>query len=170
MQLDLRIVAATNKDLPAMVNDGRFRENLYFRLAVIPIRLASPRERLEDMMPIAEHCLRETAARLGKSIAGSDETAVQWKERHTWPGNVRELENVVERVVVLARDARITRADSVPSSPWTRPASPSGRREARGASMCDVCSKKCAATRGRWRRSSAFRCGRSSEGFLAATA
>jgi DNA-binding NtrC family response regulator len=111
VQLDLRILTATNKDLPAMVKDGRFREDLYYRLAVIPIRLPSLRERPEDIMLIAEHCLRETAARLGKDIAGFDDTAVQWMERHTWPGNVRELENVVERAVVLAHEARITRMD-----------------------------------------------------------
>ena len=111
VQLDLRIVAATNKDLPALVKDGRFREDLYYRLAVIPIRLPSLRERPEDIMLIAEHCLRETAARLGKDIEGFDETAVHWIERHTWPGNVRELENVVERAVVLAHGPRITRAD-----------------------------------------------------------
>ena len=111
VQLDLRIVAATNKDLPAMVKDGRFREDLYYRLAVIPIRLPSLRERPEDIMLIAEHFLRETAARLGKDIEGFDETAVHWMERHSWPGNVRELENVVERAVVLAHASTITRAD-----------------------------------------------------------
>ena len=95
VQLDLRIVAATNKDLPAMVRDGRFREDLYYRLAVIPIRLPSLRERPEDIMLIAEHFLRETAARLGKSIEGFDAAAVQWMQGHAWPGNVRELENVV---------------------------------------------------------------------------
>jgi two-component system response regulator AtoC len=111
MQLDLRIVAATNKDLPAMVKDGRFREDLYYRLAVIPIRLPSLRERPEDIMLIAEHYLRETAVRLGKHIEGFDETALGWMEHHAWPGNVRELENVIERAVVLARAPRITRAD-----------------------------------------------------------
>ena len=111
VQLDLRIVTATNKHLPAMVKDGRFREDLYYRLAVIPIRLPALRERPEDIMLLAEHCLRETAARLGKDITGFDETAVLWMERHPWPGNVRELENVVERAVVLAHGARITRAD-----------------------------------------------------------
>jgi DNA-binding NtrC family response regulator len=109
VQLDLRILAATNKDLPALVRDGRFREDLYYRLAVIPIRLPSLRERPEDIMLIAEHFLKETAARLGKAVEGFDETAVQWMERHTWPGNVRELENVVERAVVLAHAPKITR-------------------------------------------------------------
>ena len=111
VQLDLRIVAATNKDLPAMVRDGRFREDLYYRLAVIPVRLPSLRERPEDIMLIAEHFLQETAARLGKAIEGFDDTAVQWMERHAWPGNVRELENVVERAVVLAHSSKITRDD-----------------------------------------------------------
>ena len=105
VQLDLRILTATNKDLSAMVKDGRFREDLYYRLAVIPIRLPALRERPEDIMLVAEHYLRETAARLGKDIEGFDDTAVQWMERHTWPGNVRELENVVEH------EARITRMD-----------------------------------------------------------
>jgi DNA-binding NtrC family response regulator len=111
VQLDLRIVAATNKDLPAMVRDGRFREDLYYRLAVIPIRLPALRERPEDIMLIAEHFLRETAARLGRAVEGFDETAVQWMERHAWPGNVRELENVVERALVLAHASKITRDD-----------------------------------------------------------
>ncbi|HYB40162.1 MAG TPA: sigma-54 dependent transcriptional regulator [Candidatus Methylomirabilis sp.] len=111
VRLDLRIVAATNRDLSAMVKGGRFREDLYYRLAVIPVRLPSLRERPEDIMLIAEHCLRETATRLGKEIGGFDEQAARWMETHTWPGNVRELENVVERAVVLARGSVITRAD-----------------------------------------------------------
>src|SRR5262249_56665459 len=111
VQLDLRIVAATNKDLARMVTEGRFREDLFYRLAVIPIRLPSLRERAEDVMQIAEHYVRETAARLGKEIEGFDDQAAAWMERHAWPGNVRELENVVERAVVLARGAQITRAD-----------------------------------------------------------
>jgi two-component system response regulator AtoC len=109
--LDLRIVTATNKDLQAMVKDGRFREDLYYRLAVIPIRLPSLRERPEDIRLIAEHYLRETADRLGKSIDGFEEPALSWIEHHAWPGNVRELENVIERAVVLAHGPRITRAD-----------------------------------------------------------
>jgi DNA-binding NtrC family response regulator len=111
VQLDLRIVTATNKPLPSMVREGRFREDLYYRLAVIPIRLPALRERPEDIMLIAEHCLRETVTRLGKDVEGFDESAVDWMNSHSWPGNVRELENVVERAVVLAHAGRISRAD-----------------------------------------------------------
>jgi len=111
LQLDLRVVAATNKELAPMIKDGRFREDLYYRLAVIPIRLPSLRERPEDIMLIGEHYLRETSGRLGKHIEGFDESARGWMERHSWPGNVRELENVIERAVVLARAPLITRAD-----------------------------------------------------------
>ena len=111
IQLDLRIVTATNKDLPALVKDGKFREDLYYRLAVIPLRMPSLRERPEDIMLIAEHYLKETVDRLGKHVEGFDETARAWMERHGWPGNVRELENVIERAVVLARGPRITRPD-----------------------------------------------------------
>jgi DNA-binding NtrC family response regulator len=111
VHLDLRIVTATNKPLPGMVRESRFREDLYYRLAVIPIRLPALRERPEDIMLIAEHCLRETATRLGKDVEGFDESAVEWMNRHTWPGNVRELENVIERAVVLAHARRIGRAD-----------------------------------------------------------
>jgi len=111
VQLDLRIVAATNKDLAAMVKEGRFREDLYYRLAVIPIRLPSLRERPEDIMLIAEHYLKEMSARLGREFDGFDRSAIDWMEQHTWPGNVRELENAVERAVVLARQPVITRAD-----------------------------------------------------------
>src|SRR5262249_30180191 len=111
LQLDLRVVAATNKELAPMIKDGRFREDLYYRLAVIPIRLPSLRERPEDIMLIGEHYLRETSGRLGKHIEGFDEPARGWMERRPGPANVREHENVSERAVVLARPPRITRAD-----------------------------------------------------------
>ena len=164
-QLDLRIVAATNKDLPAMVKDGRFREDLYYRLAVIPIRLPSLRERPEDIMLIAEHYLRETAARLGKEIEGFDETALSWMEHHTWPGNVRELENVIERAVVLTHTPRITRADLGTEFTLYEATPRFGRRwrSSRGNTSA-ACSKKCEATRSRPRRFSASPCGRSSAG------
>jgi DNA-binding NtrC family response regulator len=111
IELDIRLVTATNRDLAAMVQDGKFREDLYYRLAVIPIRLPSLRERVEDIPLLAEHFLERAVARLGRHVGGFDEGAMAWLLGHRWPGNVRELENVVERAVVLARGPRISLAD-----------------------------------------------------------
>jgi two-component system response regulator AtoC len=111
VQLDLRLVSATNQDLPALVAAGRFREDLYYRLAVIPLRLPSLRERGEDILLLATHFLERAAAALGKPLRGFDEEAAAWLLRHRWPGNVRELENVVERAATLVAGPRVTRAD-----------------------------------------------------------
>jgi transcriptional regulator with PAS, ATPase and Fis domain len=106
-QLDFRVIAATNADLPARVRDGRFREDLYYRLAVIPVRLPTLRERPEDIPPLAAHFLGRLAGEAGKAIAGFDEDAMEWLLRHPWPGNVRELENAIARAVALASGATL---------------------------------------------------------------
>ena len=103
-QLDFRVIAATNADLGARVREGRFREDLYYRLAVIPVRLPSLRERPEDIPLLARHFLERAAGEAGKEVAGFDEAAMEWLLAHTWPGNVRELENTIARAVALARD------------------------------------------------------------------
>ncbi|HEY5725107.1 MAG TPA: sigma-54 dependent transcriptional regulator, partial [Methylomirabilota bacterium] len=89
LQLDLRLVTATNRDLAAIVPEGKFREDLYYRLAVIPIRLPALRERTEDIPLLAEHFLRDAAARLGKRLSGYSADALEWMREHRWPGNVR---------------------------------------------------------------------------------
>jgi two-component system response regulator HydG len=111
IQLDLRLVTATNRDLAAQVQDGRFREDLYYRLAVIPLRLPALRERPEDTPLLAEHFLQDAAGRLGKRLAGFTPEALAWMQEHRWPGNVRELENVVERAAVLAAGPTVSLAD-----------------------------------------------------------
>ena len=111
IQLDVRLVSATHRDLLALVGEGRFRDDLYYRLAVIPIRLPSLRERPDDLLLLANHFLARASAGLGKRLEGFDEDATAWLLAHRWPGNVRELENVVERAVTLARGPRISRAD-----------------------------------------------------------
>jgi two-component system response regulator HydG len=111
VQLDLRLLTATHRDLPAMVAEGTFREDLYYRLAVIPLRLPSLRERGEDIMLLATHFLERAAASLNKEVKGFDEEATAWLLRHRWPGNVRELENIVERAATLAAGSRIGLAD-----------------------------------------------------------
>jgi DNA-binding NtrC family response regulator len=111
IQLDVRVISATNRDLQALVGEGRFREDLYYRLAVLPIRLPSLRERPKDILPLATHFLERAAAAVGKRFEGFDESARAWLTQHRWPGNVRELENVVERAATLARGPLITLAD-----------------------------------------------------------
>jgi len=111
IQLDVRLVSATHRDLLALVGEGRFRDDLYYRLAVIPIRLPSLRERSEDLLLLANHFLARASAGLGKRMDGFDEDATAWLLAHRWPGNVRELENVIERAVTLARGPRVVRAD-----------------------------------------------------------
>jgi two-component system, NtrC family, response regulator HydG len=111
IKVDLRLISATNRDLPAFVRQGKFREDLYYRLAVIPIRIPSLRERPEDIPLLAEHFLKRAAASMGKEIEGFDEEALKWLHDHSWPGNVRELENVVERAATLAKGRVITRDD-----------------------------------------------------------
>jgi len=101
--VNLRLVAATNQDLAARIREGRFREDLYYRLAVIPLPLPPLRERREDIPLLAEHFLRRAAAALGKAVQGFEPEAMAALLRHPWPGNVRELENVVERAVTLTR-------------------------------------------------------------------
>ena len=109
--VDVRLIAATNRDLEAEVREGRFREDLYFRLAVIPIRLPPLRDRPDDILPLARRFLARQADTLGRRLDGWTEEAERWMVTHDWPGNVRELENAVERGALLAEGARIGLAD-----------------------------------------------------------
>jgi two-component system response regulator GlrR len=111
IRLDLRVISATHRDLPALVQEGRFREDLYYRLAVLPLRLPSLRERADDILLLAQHFLERAAASLGKTLGGFDAEASAWLLAHRWPGNVRELENVVERAATLTAGPRITLKD-----------------------------------------------------------
>src|SRR5207249_5568303 len=108
--VDVRVVAATNRVLRDEIAAGRFREDLYFRLNVIPIQLQPLRARREDVVPLARHVLAHHAAEAGRRLALTPE-AEQVLAAHDWPGNVRELENAVERAVVLARGDTIASED-----------------------------------------------------------
>ncbi len=111
IQIDVRIVAATNQDLAEMVRERRFREDLYYRLNVITIRVPPLRERHEDIRVLAQHFLRVYAAKNGRELEGFTGEAIERLEAYAWPGNVRELENLIERSVVLARKDRIEAED-----------------------------------------------------------
>jgi two-component system, NtrC family, response regulator HydG len=111
IQVDVRIVAATNQDLADMVREKRFREDLYYRLNVITVRVPPLRERHEDIRLLAQHYLRVYAAKNSRKLDGFSNEALEQLESYRWPGNVRELENLIERMVLLARKDRIDAED-----------------------------------------------------------
>ena len=104
---DIRVIAATNRDLPRLVGEGKFREDLFYRLNVIPVRMPALRERAEDIQLIAEHFLAKYTREMSKSIDGFAPEALAALNAYRWPGNVRELENVVERAVALESERRV---------------------------------------------------------------
>jgi two-component system response regulator PilR (NtrC family) len=110
---DIRVVAATNQDLPALVADGKFREDLYYRINVIPVHLPPLRERRDDVPLLAEHFLDKHAARAGKAVRSIAPEAMEFLTAYAWPGNVRELENVIERSVALERES-VVLAETLP--------------------------------------------------------
>jgi two-component system, NtrC family, response regulator HydG len=108
---DVRLIAATNSDVAALVREKRFREDLYYRLNVITIQLPPLRARQDDIPLLAHHFLRKYAAKNAKTVGGFGEDALDILQTYAWPGNVRELENVIERAVVLTRSSVISPAD-----------------------------------------------------------
>ncbi|MBI4863590.1 MAG: sigma-54-dependent Fis family transcriptional regulator [Candidatus Riflebacteria bacterium] len=108
--VDVRLVCATNADLKRAIAAGRFREDLYYRIAVFPIRIPPLRERPDDVPALVEHFLRDLSTRMGRVIGEVEPEALALFSRYPWPGNVRELRNVIERAFVLARSSVLTRA------------------------------------------------------------
>jgi DNA-binding NtrC family response regulator len=108
---DVRVIAATNADVPAEIAAGRFREDLLYRLNTVEIRLPPLRDRREDVPRLATHFLGEYAARYRKAVQGFDDDATAAMQAHAWPGNVRELQHAVERAVLMARSPLITGED-----------------------------------------------------------
>jgi DNA-binding NtrC family response regulator len=107
-RVDLRVIAATNRDLRQMVADGKFQEDLFYRLNVIPIELPPLRERREDIPALVEHFVRKHAQRTGRRIERVDDDVAIGLQQYDWPGNIRELENTIERAVVLSNGPVIT--------------------------------------------------------------
>jgi two-component system response regulator PilR (NtrC family) len=120
---DIRILAATNRDLSKMVAEGTFREDLFYRINVIPLRLPPLRERVEDIPLLAAHFLSKFATGLGKDITGISAHAMGMLQASPWPGNIRELENAMERAVALERTRTIT-PESLPEQLQERPGAP----------------------------------------------
>ena len=114
-KVDVRLLAATNKDLAAAVKSGDFREDLYFRLNVLPVAVPPLRERKSDVGPLASHFLERFAEAEGRAPMSLADDARELLEEYHWPGNVREMRNLMERAVVLVKDAEVTAADL---NPW----------------------------------------------------
>src|ERR1700692_4753558 len=106
--VDVRVIAATNKDLEKEIAEGRFREDLFYRLSVIPIQLPSLRERPEDIPLLARNFLERFSKSMNKNIDGIEPETMRRLEVYDWPGNVRELENTIERAVALESSNRIS--------------------------------------------------------------
>ena len=111
IQLDLRVICATNRSLPEMVKEGRFREDLYYRLNVVPIQVPPLRERREDIRELAHHFLARSAIQVGRIPQTLSDGAAQLLEGYGWPGNIRELQNLLERMAVLCESQIIEESD-----------------------------------------------------------
>ncbi|HEU4922379.1 MAG TPA: sigma-54 dependent transcriptional regulator, partial [Burkholderiales bacterium] len=107
---DIRLICATNRDLRAMVAEGTFRDDLFYRINIFPIRVPALRERCEDIPALAFHFLKECSAEIGKPVTRFSDDAMALLTSHDWPGNVRELENAVHRAVILAADEVVRKA------------------------------------------------------------
>jgi two-component system response regulator PilR (NtrC family) len=114
IEADIRIITATNRDLPRLVAEGTFREDLFYRINVIPIQLPPLRDRPSDIPLLADHFLAKYREQMGKPVTGISPEAVRCLEAFAWPGNVRQLENVIERAVALERGA-VIQAESLPA-------------------------------------------------------
>jgi len=113
-KVDVRVIAATNRDLSAEVESGRFREDLYYRLHVFPIAVPPLRDRGGDVELLAQRFLEQNCARMGRPSIEMTADCLRRLRSYHWPGNVRELENVIERAVIIARDARLNLRDVLP--------------------------------------------------------
>jgi formate hydrogenlyase transcriptional activator len=113
---DVRVIAATNRDLEREVREGRFREDLYYRLHVFPITIPPLRQRGDDVLLLASAFVERYAQRMGRSVSPLSPESIQRLKSYAWPGNVRELQNVIERAVITARDGEIDLAQSLPDA------------------------------------------------------
>ena len=125
VRVDVRVVAATNKRLEAEIERGAFREDLFYRLNVIPFELPPLRERAEDVPLLVEHFNERFSAEYGREPKRYDESAVDRLAAYSWPGNVRELRNTVERVTIMHRPAGVSAADLPPLNGDPDPQPPS---------------------------------------------
>ncbi len=111
IKVDVRVIAATNVNMEQAIADGRFREDLYYRLNVVTLKVPPLRERRDDILPLAKHFIDAACAEIKKDVRGIDPGAVRLLNRHTWPGNIRELRNTMERAVLMSEQSFIRQED-----------------------------------------------------------
>src|SRR5947208_2920675 len=111
VKVDVRVISATHRDLEALIAEGKFREDLYYRLNVFPITLPPLRDRPSDVAPLVEHFIQKFAQSTGRAVRGADAAALAELAAYPWPGNVRELENVIERALILSKGPALAVAD-----------------------------------------------------------
>jgi len=133
-KVDVRVIAATNKNLLEAVANKEFREDLYYRLNVFPIPLPALRERVEDIAPLARHFAHSLGAAAGKRITGFSPQALQAMAHYSWPGNIRELQNCVERATIVASGA-VIEDDDLPAYLFASSPAGSGAILNEGASV-----------------------------------
>jgi formate hydrogenlyase transcriptional activator len=121
LHVNARVIAATNRDLAAMVKDGRFRDDLFYRLNVFPIRVPPLRERRSDIPLLARHFLHQFARKLNKPVRGIEKESLERLMGYSWPGNVRELQNVIERATILAQGPTLSITDPIFANPPPMP-------------------------------------------------
>lgn len=117
-QVDVRVIATTNRDLESCVSEGKFRRDLFYRLNVVPIELPALRQRIEDIPELCRHFLHSIARRENKAFRHIESEALRMLQRYNWPGNIRELQNIVERAGVLETDPGVIRATTI--EPWLK--------------------------------------------------
>jgi transcriptional regulator with GAF, ATPase, and Fis domain len=117
LKTDVRVVAATNRDLQAAITEGRFREDLFYRLNVFPIEVPPLRERKEDIPLLVEYFVDRYASKAGKKITGINKKSMELLQSYVWPGNIRELQNVIERSVIISDSENLSLDDSWFSRP-----------------------------------------------------
>ncbi len=139
IKVDVRVLAATNKDLQAEIRAGRFREDLYFRLNVIPIFVPPLRDRQEDIPLLADHFMAEFAREYGRRVKSFEPGAVSVLQHYPWPGNVRELRNVIERLMIMVPGDAIAAADL---------ALPRAATRSRGPALAEAAGRAADAARG----------------------
>ena len=119
IKVNVRIVAATNRDLEELVREGKFRADLFYRLSVVPLRMPALRERASDIHLLTMFSVHKCAKKLGKQITSVSEEAMHRLSNYSWPGNIRELQNVIERAVILSPGKTLVLADELRAAPTT---------------------------------------------------